>query len=147
MYSTTKPVHILIAEDDSDDRTLLRDAFSLNGRKEGIQFVHDGQELLNFLSEQKSENDLPDLILMDLNMPRKDGREALKEIKNNPFLARIPVIVMSTSRSEDDITGTYRLGVNSYIIKPSNFHALVSSIKHLCAFWLSTSTLPTRTEY
>jgi CheY-like chemotaxis protein len=147
MYNTNRQVRILIAEDDADDRTLLRDAFNLNGRKEGIQFVHDGQELLNFLSDQKGENELPDLILLDLNMPRKDGREALKEIKNNPLLAQIPVIVMSTSRSEDDICDTYSLGVNSYIIKPSNFQVLVNSIRSLCAFWLTTSTLPSKTEY
>ena len=147
MYNTTRQANILIAEDDADDRTLLRDAFSLNGRKEGIQFVNDGQELLNFLADRKNEDQLPDLILMDLNMPRKDGREALKEIKNNPLLAQIPVIVMSTSRSEDDIASTYQLGVNSYIIKPSNFQTLVSSIKNLCSFWLNTSTLPLKNEY
>ena len=147
MDISAKPVHILIAEDDADDRTLLRDAFSLNGRKDGIQFVHDGQELMNFLSDKKNETELPDLILMDLNMPRKDGREALREIKNNPLFSQIPVIVMSTSRSEDDISGTYQLGVNSYIVKPSNFQSLVSSIKNLCSFWLTTSTLPTKTEY
>lgn len=147
MYAINKQASILIAEDDADDRTLIRDAFTLNGRKDGIQFVNDGQELLNFLSDKEHEDELPDLILMDLNMPRKDGREALKEIKNNPVLAQIPVIVMSTSRSEDDISATYQLGVNSYIIKPSNFQTLVNSIKNLCAFWLNTSSLPTRSEY
>ena len=147
MYAINKQANILIAEDDADDRTLIRDAFSLNGRKDGIQFVNDGQELLNFLSDKENEDELPDLILMDLNMPRKDGREALREIKNNPVFAQIPVIVMSTSRSEDDIAATYQLGVNSYIIKPSNFQTLVSSIKNLCAFWLNTSSLPTKSEY
>lgn len=146
MYTNIK-ANILIAEDDADDRTLLRDAFSLNGRKEGIHFVNDGQELINLLSAKKNEEELPDLILMDLNMPRKDGREALREIKRNPLLSQIPVIVMSTSRSEDDIASTYQLGVNSYIIKPSNFQTLVNAIKNLCAFWLTTTSLPSRSEF
>ena len=143
---TTRPANILIAEDDADDRTLLRDAFQINGRKEKLQFVHDGQELLNFLNYKDPER-LPDLIIMDLNMPRKDGREALKELKNNPHLAHIPVIIMSTSKSEADIAATYDLGVNSYVIKPSNFQTLVSSIKNLCAFWLQTTSLPNQGEY
>ncbi|MCA9483577.1 MAG: response regulator [Nitrospina sp.] len=139
---------ILIAEDDEDDYMLTLEALNEAGIVSKITWVKDGEELMNFLSKcsEKSENadpsPWPRLILLDLNMPRMDGREALKEIKSNQHLKSIPVVVLSTSKSDSDIDHSYELGVNSFIQKPVRFHEFVAMVRVLSNYWFSTVQLP-----
>ena len=140
-------VPILIAEDDADDRSLIAEAFDECGSEQAIEFVTDGEELLEYLRCQGKYQDRrpsgdPLFVLLDLNMPRKDGRLALEEIKQDPKLRRIPVVVLTTSEAEDDILRTYELGVSSYITKPFSFDALINVVKVLSRYWLETVTLP-----
>ncbi len=112
-----------------------------------VEFVEDGQELLDCLRGHGRYADnpgtsIPDLVLLDLNMPRKDGREALKEIKEDPVLRRIPVVVLTTSKTEQDIFRTYDLGVNSFISKPVRFSELVDIIAATTSYWLEIVSLP-----
>ena len=142
-----KVITILLADDDPDDRQLTRDAFAENRLANVLNTVEDGEELLEYLqrrgryADQRNEP-LPGLILLDLNMPRKDGREALKEIKADPTLRRIPIVVLTTSKAEEDILRTYDLGVNSYITKPVTFKSLVELIKLLGRYWFEVVELP-----
>ena len=129
-----KMITILLADDDPDDRKLTQDAFAENRLVNVLHCVEDGEELMEYLRRQGRYTDpkdapLPGLILLDLNMPRKDGREALKEIKANPELRRIPIVVLTTSKAEEDILRTYDLGVNSYVTKPVTFKSLVRTDK------------------
>lgn len=131
---------ILLADDDSDDRMLTRDAFAESRLRNGLEMVEDGEELMDYLHHRgkysgEAAMPRPGLILLDLNMPRKDGREALKEIKNDPNLRRIPVIVLTTSKAEEDILRTYDLGVNSFVVKPVTFEALVDVLKTIGKYW------------
>jgi CheY-like chemotaxis protein len=140
-------ITILIADDDPDDRELTRDALQECRLANDVHFVKDGEELIEYLhrrGEYKSRagDPLPGLILLDLNMPRKDGREALKEIKANPDLRRIPIVVLTTSKAEEDILRTYDLGVNSYVTKPVTFESLVETIKVLGKYWFEIVELP-----
>ena len=117
------PITILIADDDADDRMLIKDAFESGKLNNKLEFVEDGEELLRFLRREgeyasMQDHAYPGLILLDLNMPKMDGREALKELKADPGLQRIPVVVLTTSEAEEDIVRTYGLGVNSFITKP-----------------------------
>ena len=142
-----KVITILLADDDPDDRQLTRDAFAENRLANVLNTVDDGEELLEYLqrrgryADQRNEP-LPGLILLDLNMPRKDGREALKEIKADLNLRRIPIVVLTTSKAEEDILRTYDLGVNSYITKPVTFKSLVELIKLLGRYWFEVVELP-----
>ena len=142
-----KVITILLADDDPDDRQLTRDAFAENRLANVLNTVDDGEELLEYLqrrgryADQRNEP-LPGLILLDLNMPRKDGREALKEIKADANLRRIPIVVLTTSKAEEDILRTYDLGVNSYITKPVTFKSLVELIKLLGRYWFEVVELP-----
>lgn len=126
-----KVMNILIAEDDSDDRMLIEEAFIEAGLEMRLKFVEDGQQLMDYLSQGKSDIQFPDIILLDLNMPRKDGRVALKEIRDHEELREIPVIVFTTSKSPDDISYTTRLGIKSFITKPSSFFELVKIAKSI----------------
>ena len=135
-----KPIEILMADDDPEDRMLVLDAWEESRVANSLSFVEDGQELMDYLRRQgKYESDfgkpLPDLILLDLNMPKKDGREALKEIKVDPRLRRIPVIILTTSKEEADILKTYDLGANSFIKKPVTFESLVEVVRTLAKYW------------
>ncbi|HLF26002.1 MAG TPA: response regulator [Anaerolineae bacterium] len=143
-----KPVRLLMAEDDPDDRALTQEAFEEARLGNGLDFVEDGEELLHYLRRTGKytalrDAPLPGLILLDLNMPRKDGREALKEIKADPGLRRIPVVVLTTSKAEEDILRTYDLGVNSFITKPVTFEALVNIVRSLTRYWFEIVELPT----
>jgi CheY-like chemotaxis protein len=127
---------ILVADDDPDDCLLIKDAFSESRLINPLHFVNDGQELLDYLNRSNQyanleETPLPGLILLDLNMPRKNGIEALQEIKSTPKLRNIPVVVFTTSQAEEDILRTYDLGVNSFVTKPVNFERLVDLMKNL----------------
>lgn len=144
---TTGNYLILMAEDDADDRLLVQDAFTECGGKDSVRFVGDGEELVDYLLhrgkyEQKIEAPRPDLILLDLNMPRKDGREALKEIRTYAHLRRVPVVVFTTSRADTDIEKVYDLGANSFITKPAAFDELVATISKLTGYWFGTVELP-----
>lgn len=142
-----RPILVLMADDDEDDRLLARDAFSECDPEVRLRFVEDGQELLDYLQgrgafEQRSSHPLPGLILLDLNMPRKDGREALAEIKADPALRRIPVVVFTTSKAEEDVLRSYDLGVSSFISKPVSYEALVRLVATLSLYWFDTVRLP-----
>ncbi len=138
---------ILMADDDDDDRLLARDALS-EGRVDGhLRFVENGEELMDYLCrrgkyQQATSAPRPGLILLDLNMPLKDGREALKEIKTDPDLKRIPVVVLTTSHADTDVSQVYELGANSFISKPFQFEALVKVMKSVGQYWLQTVELP-----
>lgn len=146
-----KPISILIADDDPDDRAMIQEAFEENFLLNELHFVEDGEELMNYLNRNDKYTDpdkypLPGLILLDLNMPRKDGREALEEIKSNPRLNHIPIIILTTSKTEEDIIKSYNLGVNCFITKPVKFIDLVQVTRTLGKFWLEIVTLPSQQE-
>ncbi len=141
------PVLILIADDDIDDRDMLRDALQESRLLNEVRFVQDGEELMAYLNRTGPYSDVkkyptPGMILLDLNMPRKDGREALKEIKGSETLRQIPVIVLTTSKAEEDIFRSYNLGVNSFITKPVKFSSLVELMKSLGQYWFEIVELP-----
>ncbi len=149
MNSKKKPVTILMAEDDDDDFAMtqeaLREAHVLNG----LRRARDGQELMDYLCHRNAFQDvksspMPGLILLDLNMPKKDGRECLHEIKTHPDLKMIPVVVLTTSRAEEDILRSYQLGVNSFVEKPVTFEGLLVVMKELGRYWLEIVELPAR---
>lgn len=147
MSKEGKMITILLADDDPDDRQLTRDAFAQNRLANELHTVEDGEELLEYLHrrgkyEHLKNKPLPGLILLDLNMPRKDGREALKEMKADPILRRIPIVVLTTSKAEEDILRSYDLGVNSYVTKPVTFKSLVELIKVLGQYWFEVVELP-----
>lgn len=144
MKNNGKTIMILMADDDPDDRMLTREAFEESHLLNDFETVEDGEELMAYLHRQGKYADKPrpGLILLDLNMPRKDGREALREIKSNPDLRRIPVVVMTTSKAEEDILRSYDLGVNSFIVKPITFDALVETLQTLGKYWFNIVELP-----
>lgn len=138
---------ILMADDDDDDRLLAQDALAESQLDGSLHFVENGEDLLDYLwrrgkYEAPGEAPRPGLILLDLNMPRKDGREALREIKSDPELRRIPVVVLTTSKADTDVGAIYELGANSFISKPFQFEALVNVMKVLGQYWFKTVELP-----
>lgn len=138
---------ILIADDDEDDRMFTKEAFDENFEKNEIRFVNDGVELLDYLRRKNKYSNpalspRPSIILLDLNMPRMDGREALKEIKTDPKLRTIPVVILTTSRAELDILKTYDLGVNCFITKPVSFTAFLEVTRTLGHYWFNVVKLP-----
>jgi CheY-like chemotaxis protein len=141
-----KTITILMADDDPDDRVLTREALMENKLANDLHFVEDGEELMDFLKRRgKYENQntpRPGLILLDLNMPRKDGREALSEIKADPELRSIPIIILTTSKAEEDIVKSYDLGVSSFITKPVTFDDLVKVAKAIGEYWFGIVVLP-----
>lgn len=139
---------ILLAEDDPDDRMLAREALNESKIKVSLDMVEDGEELMDYLYrrgkfQHLSTIPLPGLILLDLNMPKKDGHEALKEIKSDPCLCHIPVVALTTSQTEEEINRTYNLGVNSFITKPVSFNSFVELMDELGKYWFETVSLPT----
>jgi CheY-like chemotaxis protein len=143
MAAHAKPIVILLADDDEEDRMLTSDALVESRVVNDLRFVEDGEELLQRgRYADPAAAPAPGLILLDLNMPRKDGREALREIKADPQLRRIPVIVLTTSKAEEDIFRTYDLGANSFITKPVHFNALVEVMKEIGRYWIEIVELP-----
>lgn len=146
--SNQKVLNILIADDDPDDRMLIRDALEECGVRSTTKFVHNGQELMDYLENcavgvgPEQDEPCPVLILLDLNMPIKDGREALREIKSNPIYSRIPILVLTTSSDRDSIVECYTLGANSYIVKPRTFKLLVEALEVVCQYWYGVVQLP-----
>ncbi|MCF6436292.1 MULTISPECIES: response regulator [Pseudoalteromonas] len=146
-YSQPKRINILMADDDEDDRMLTQDALDEGRVLNTINFVHDGVELLEYLRHEGRFSDVrahprPSLILLDLNMPRMDGRQALKEIKADPNLRSIPVVILTTSKQEEDKLRGYDSGAASYISKPVNFESLVELMKNLGKYWIEIVELP-----
>ncbi len=147
MSSDKNNIMILMADDDEDDRMMAKDAFETSRLNNELRFVEDGEELLDYLYRRGKYTDpedspRPGIILLDLNMPRLDGREALKELKSDTELHSIPIIVLTTSSAEEDIVRTYDLGVNSFITKPVTFEALVDVIQQTGHYWLQIVELP-----
>jgi CheY-like chemotaxis protein len=141
MQQPTKPVHILLADDDEDDRFLTREAFRQQFPVTEMNVVEDGEELMEFLRRtgryESSSHSLPELILLDLNMPRKDGREALQEIKSDRELRHIPVVILTTSDAGIDIDNSYLWGANSFITKPSSFKTLMDITQTIGDYWFN----------
>jgi CheY-like chemotaxis protein len=145
-HATRKPALVLVAEDDPDDCLLVREAWLENRLVAKLQFVSDGEELTDYLRQsgryaRPATAPRPDLILLDLNMPRKDGREALKEIKSDPALRQIPVVVLTTSESDEDVARSYDLGVNSFIVKPVSFEKVVDLMRMIHTYWFEVVKL------
>ena len=142
-----QPIVILMADDDADDRMLTKDALQESRVLNELRFVEDGEELMDYLTRKgkyanADDSPRPGLILLDLNMPKKDGREALKEIKSDPNLRRIPVVVMTTSKAEEDVFRSYDFGASSFITKPVTFDRLVELMKALGEYWVEFVELP-----
>ena len=147
MPLTLKPVTILVADDDPDDRKLTQEAFSESKLANDLRFVEDGVEVFDYLNRRgkfadPASSPWPSLMLLDLNMPRMDGREVLVELKKNPRYSGIRVIVMTTSKSEADINKSYLLNAASYITKPVTFDSLVNVVTTLGKYWLEIVELP-----
>lgn len=147
MSTEARPSIILMADDDADDRVLARDALQESRVINELHFVEDGEELMDYLLHRKRYADpasapRPSLILLDLNMPRKDGREALQEIKSHPELRRIPVVILTTSKAGEDVYRSYDLGANSFITKPVTFNGLVHLMKSIGCYWIEFVELP-----
>ena len=142
-----EPVAILLADDDPDDRMLTMKALEKNRLANELYAVQDGEELMDYLLRRGDYTDAeqapePGLILLDLNMPRKDGREALQEIKSNPDLRHIPVVVLTTSEAEQDVVQSYNLGVNAFVTKPVTFEGMTEAIRVMGNFWFEIVRLP-----
>jgi two-component system response regulator len=138
-------IFILIAEDDADDRFLLQAAFEENGFSDKLHFVENGVEVLEYLNSLKAsqkDRKFPRFILLDLNMPKKDGREVLKELKQSPDLKKIPVVIFSTTNNEQEMRRCYELGANSYITKPNSFESLLKTVAALRSYWMHTTSIP-----
>jgi CheY-like chemotaxis protein len=140
-------ITILLADDDADDRLMAKEALEESRLNNPLDMVEDGEQLLDYLRRvgnftHLTDKPLPGLILLDLNMPRMDGREALKEIKSDSELCRIPIIILTTSKAEEDVFRTYNLGVNSFITKPVSFNSLVDLMKTIGKYWFEIVTLP-----
>lgn len=142
-----KPLTILLADDDEDDRLLTTEAFKENRVANTVHCVENGEELLDYLHNRGKYTDReasprPGIILLDLNMPRMDGRESLARIKSDPNLRLIPVVILTTSKAEEDVLRSYDLGVNSFIIKPVSFDALVDVLRSVQHYWFEIVELP-----
>lgn len=136
-----------MADDDPDDRQMTKEAFQESMLVNDLRFVEDGEELLDYLNRRgkfvdPESSPRPGLILLDLNMPKKDGREALQEMKADPRFARIRVVIMTTSKAEADIARTYALSASSYITKPVTFDGLLDVVRTLGKYWLEIVELP-----
>ena len=147
MNAEAKPITILMADDDPDDRLLTADALKEARLINDIRFVENGEELLEYLRRTgkfaaPADAPRPGLILLDLNMPRKDGRAVLKDLKQDAELRTIPVVVLTTSKDDEDVYRSYDLGVNSYIVKPVTFEALVDILQTLEKYWFEIVELP-----
>ena len=147
MRNKGKPIFILLADDDEEDCMLACDALAEIRLSNDITCVTDGEELMDYLYRRGKYGppavaSRPDLILLDLNMPKKDGREALREIKSDPDLRQIPVVVMTTSKAEEDIFHSYDSGASSFISKPVTFEGLVDVMKGLGQYWFQIVDLP-----
>jgi CheY-like chemotaxis protein len=147
MTKLGKPITILMADDDPDDRLLTQDALQEARLINEIRFVENGEELMDYLKRRgkfapPADTPRPGLVLLDLNMPKKDGRTVLQELKSDPELRTLPVVVLTTSKDDEDVYRSYDLGVNSYVVKPVTFEALVDTLQTLEKYWFEIVELP-----
>ncbi|MFC7761667.1 response regulator [Catellatospora bangladeshensis] len=143
---TDRPITVLLVEDDPGDVLMTREAFEEYKMRNTLHVVSDGVEALAYLRREGEFADavMPDLILLDLNLPRRDGRQVLAEIKNDPELCRIPVVVLTTSQAEEDVLRSYQLHANAYVAKPVDFERFISVVKQIDDFFVSVVRLPSR---
>ena len=151
MRKSLKPITILLADDSEDDRLMTREALDESFVLNELREVEDGEELMDYLQRRgayanHASSPRPGLILLDLNMPRKSGHEALAEIRADPLLRRIPVVILTTSQAEVDIVRSYDLGVSSFISKPVTFDGLVDVMKTFGKYWIEICAIPPITE-
>jgi CheY-like chemotaxis protein len=144
-------VVLLVADDDDDDQFLIREAFEASTLPCQLRFVNDGEQLMDYLNHHgqfvdKHESPRPDLILLDLNMPRKDGREVLKELKSDPAMCNIPIVILTTSDSKEDVDLAYKLGANSFVIKPSSSDSFGDLMNSLIHYWGEVVRLPSQKD-
>jgi CheY-like chemotaxis protein len=140
------PIEVLLVEDDPGDVLMTREAFTEHRLRNRLNVVSDGDEALSYLRQEGTYQDAPrpDLILLDLNLPRRDGRQVLEEIKSDPELRRIPVVVLTTSQADEDILRSYQLHANAYVTKPVDFERFVGVVKQIDDFFVSVVKLPPR---
>lgn len=151
MATPERSPYVLVVDDDPDDRLLIQEAFEERCIRCRLCFMQDGVELMEHLRasmgwSKTTENRCPDLILLDLNMPRKDGRQTLEEIKSDPDFRSIPTVVLTTSQNEDDIATCYKLGANAYIVKPTRYSDLLGVADTLRKYWIETAAQPIKHE-
>ncbi len=151
MKPSDNVIVILMADDDEDDRLLTADALRISKVANELKTVGDGEELMDYLHHRgkyapPASSPRPGLVLLDLNMPRKDGREALREMKADPALQSIPVVILTTSQTEYEIASAYNLGANSFIVKPVTFDGLVEVMRVATEYWLQIVHLPPGAE-
>ncbi|OBI85158.1 response regulator [Mycobacterium asiaticum] len=144
MVPTGRPIDILLVEDDPGDELITREAFEQNKLKNRLHVAHDGEEGLNYLYRRGSYEHAPrpDLILLDLNLPKYDGRQLLEKIKSDPDLCRIPVVVLTTSSAEEDILRSYKLHANAYVTKPVDLDQFITAVRQIDEFFLQVVRLP-----
>ncbi|GAA0269908.1 response regulator [Actinomadura nitritigenes] len=146
MTTTVQPITVLLVEDDPGDELMTREAFEHNKVGNALHVVRDGAEALDFLYRRgdHAAAPRPDLVLLDLNLPKRDGREVLEEIKSHPGLAAIPVVVLTTSSAEEDILRSYRLHANAYVTKPVDFDRFIDAIRQIDDFFVTVVRLPSQ---
>ncbi|MFD6859640.1 response regulator [Rhodococcus sp. NPDC060090] len=146
MTPTGQPIDVLLVEDDPGDELMTREAFEDNKIGNALHVVRDGEEALDFLYRRGAHVDAPkpDLILLDLNLPKYDGRQVLEKIKSDADLAPIPVVVLTTSSAEEDILRSYRLHANAYVTKPVDLDQFIRAVKQIDEFFVQVVRLPTR---
>jgi CheY-like chemotaxis protein len=139
-----QPIEVLLVEDDPGDVLLIREAFEFNKVHNNLNVVHDGEQALAYLRNEGEYADKlrPDLMLLDLNLPRKDGREVLAEVKGDPSLRAIPIVVLTTSEAEEDVLKSYQLHANAYVTKPVDFERFVAIVRQIDDFFVSVVRLP-----
>ncbi|BBZ37796.1 response regulator [Mycobacterium conspicuum] len=144
MTPATRPIEILLVEDDPGDELITREAFEDNKLQNRLHVAHDGEEGLNYLYQRGEFQDArrPDLILLDLNLPKYDGRQLLEKIKSDPDLSRIPVVVLTTSSAEEDIVRSYNLHANAYVTKPVDLDQFINAVRQIDEFFLQVVRLP-----
>ncbi|WP_405580107.1 response regulator [Streptomyces sp. NBC_01190] len=146
MTAAAKPIEVLLVEDDAGDELMTREAFEDNKIRNTLHVVRDGQEALNFLYRRGAHIDAvrPDLILLDLNLPKYDGRQVLERIKGDPELSAIPIVVLTTSSAEEDIVRSYKLHANAYVTKPVDLVQFIQAVRQIDEFFVSVVRLPGR---
>ena len=144
MTPSGRPIDILLVEDDPGDELITREAFEHNKLKNRLHVAHDGEEGLDYLYKrgQFEGSPRPDLILLDLNLPKYDGRQLLEKIKSDPDLARIPVVVLTTSSAEEDIVKSYKLHANAYVTKPVDLDQFMKAVRQIDEFFVQVVRLP-----
>lgn len=145
---SVKPVNILLVEDNPGDVILTKKAFEKCGVSHRFDVVEDGEKASNYLFKRGefSEATTPDIIFMDINLPKKDGRQVLEEIDGDPLLRMIPVIILTSSKSDQDVVKSYRFHANSYVLKPTDMHTFEELVKAIESFWFKASVLPEEDE-